>query len=47
MSKMEVVYGLGVLFMFLFLGFFINSYMWIIVFLVLGLFSFVFLIVWK
>ncbi|QLG05971.1 MFS transporter [Bacillus velezensis] len=47
MSKMEVAYGLGALFMPLLSGFLINNHMWTIAFLVLGLSSFALLIAWK
>ncbi|MCY7749515.1 MFS transporter [Bacillus inaquosorum] len=47
MSKMEVAYGLGALFMPLLSGFLISNNVWALAFLVLGLSSFLLMLVWS
>ncbi len=47
MSKMEVAYGLGALFMPLLSGFLISNNVWALAFLVLGLISFLLMLVWS
>lgn len=47
MSKMEVAYGLGALFMPLLSGFLISNHVWALAFLVLGVSSFLLMVVWS